>query len=92
MAAGLAGMTQVLTPERSRDLNQRGDRLREGLNGLFARRGAPLRATGLGSVMNLHAGGRSERRSKDQGSCLLRFDCARLLSRAARPDRVVAAR
>jgi glutamate-1-semialdehyde 2,1-aminomutase len=57
MAAGLAGMTQVLTPERSRELNQRGDRLREGLNGLFARRGAPLRATGLGSVMNLHAAG-----------------------------------
>jgi glutamate-1-semialdehyde 2,1-aminomutase len=57
MAAGLAGMTQVLTPERSRDLNQRGDRLREALNALFGRRGAPLRVSGLGSVMNLHAVG-----------------------------------
>lgn len=57
MAAGLAGMTQLLTPERSRDLNARGDSLREGLNALFARRGAYLRVSGLGSVMNIHAEG-----------------------------------
>jgi glutamate-1-semialdehyde 2,1-aminomutase len=54
MAAGLAGMTSVLTPERNRDLNARGDRLRESLNALFARRGAVLRVSGLGSVMNIH--------------------------------------
>jgi glutamate-1-semialdehyde 2,1-aminomutase len=54
MAAGLAGLTQVLTPARSRDLNARGDRLRDGLNALFARRGAKLAVSGLGSVMNLH--------------------------------------
>jgi glutamate-1-semialdehyde 2,1-aminomutase len=57
MAAGLTGMTQLLTPERSRDLNARGDRLREGLNALFARRRAYLHVSGLGSVMNLHAQG-----------------------------------
>jgi glutamate-1-semialdehyde 2,1-aminomutase len=57
MAAGLAGMTQVFTPERCRDLNRRGDRLRDALNALFGRRGAPLRISGLGSVMNLHAVG-----------------------------------
>ena len=57
MAAGLAGMTEVLTAERSRDLNGRGDRLRERLDALFAARRARLRVTGLGSVMNLHAAG-----------------------------------
>jgi glutamate-1-semialdehyde 2,1-aminomutase len=57
MAAGLAGMTEVLTTERSRDLNQRGDRLRARLNRLFVERGARLRVTGLGSVMNIHASG-----------------------------------
>jgi glutamate-1-semialdehyde 2,1-aminomutase len=50
-------MTQVFTPERCRDLNRRGDRLRDALNALFGRRGAPLRISGLGSVMNLHAVG-----------------------------------
>jgi glutamate-1-semialdehyde 2,1-aminomutase len=57
MAAGLAGMTKVLTPERSIELNERGDRLRGRLNALFAAAGACLRVTGLGSVMNLHAAG-----------------------------------
>jgi glutamate-1-semialdehyde 2,1-aminomutase len=58
MAAGVAGLSKVLTPERSRDLNARGDRLRDGLNELFTRHGAALRVTGLGSVMNLHAAGK----------------------------------
>jgi glutamate-1-semialdehyde 2,1-aminomutase len=57
MAAGLAGMTEVLTPNCSRDLNRRGDRLRNDLNALFARHGACLSVTGLGSVMNIHASG-----------------------------------
>lgn len=60
MAAGLAGLTEVLTPERSRDLNQRGDRLRDRLNALFNERGACLGVTGLGSVMNIHASGDPE--------------------------------
>jgi glutamate-1-semialdehyde 2,1-aminomutase len=55
MAAGLAGLTQVLTPARSLDLNTRGDRLRESLSLLFARREARLSVSGLGSVMNVHA-------------------------------------
>jgi glutamate-1-semialdehyde 2,1-aminomutase len=58
MAAGVAGLTKVLTPERSRNLNARGERLRDGLNELFTRCGAALRVTGLGSVMNLHAAGK----------------------------------
>ncbi len=65
MAAGLAGMTSVLTPERNRDLNARGDRLRESLNALFARRGAILRVSGLGSVMNVHLAEGTEPAVKD---------------------------
>ena len=55
MAAGLAAMTKVLTPERSREVNARGDRLRDGLNKLFEETQAPLYMTGLGSVMNIQA-------------------------------------
>ena len=53
MAAGLAGLTQVLTPEALAALNQRGERLRERLNGVFARHGVAMQFTGLGSVMQL---------------------------------------
>ena len=65
MAAGLAGMTEVLTPERSRDLNHRGDRLRDRLNALFKERGACLRVTGLGSMMNIHASGEAARAARE---------------------------
>jgi glutamate-1-semialdehyde 2,1-aminomutase len=54
MAAGIAGMTKVLTPEAVRALNARGDRLRGDLNAMFRRRGAKLTATGLGSIVGLH--------------------------------------
>ncbi|MFO0985915.1 MAG: aminotransferase class III-fold pyridoxal phosphate-dependent enzyme [Alphaproteobacteria bacterium] len=54
MAAGIAGMTEVLTPAAIRALNARGDRLRDGLNAMFRRRGARLTATGLGSIVGLH--------------------------------------
>jgi glutamate-1-semialdehyde 2,1-aminomutase len=65
MAAGLAGMTEVLTTERTRDLNQRGDRLRDRLNRLFMERGACLRITGLGSVMNIHAFGEAAKAARE---------------------------
>ena len=55
MAAGLAGLTEVLNPEAIEHLNQRGDALRERMNNLFVRTGAALQFTGLGSVMTLHA-------------------------------------
>lgn len=54
MAAGLAGLTQVLTPAALDALNQRGERLRERLNAVFARHAVGLQFTGLGSVMQLH--------------------------------------
>jgi len=60
MAAGIAGMTKVLTPDAIRILNARGDALRDGLNALFRRHGARLQVTGLGSIMNLHATARAD--------------------------------
>ena len=55
MAAGLAGLTQVLTPAALEALNRRGDQLRERLNTLFARHAVNLQVTGLGSLMQLQA-------------------------------------
>jgi len=54
MAAGIAGMTKVLTPEAIRALNARGEKLRHDLNAMFRRRRAKLQATGLGSIIGLH--------------------------------------
>ncbi len=55
LAAGLAGLTQVLTAERLDALNARGDALRERLNRLCAQQGVALQFTGLGSLMQLQA-------------------------------------
>ena len=65
MAAGVAGMTRVLTPRAIGALNERGTGLREALNALFRGRGARLQATGLGSIMNLHATDRPIRNPGD---------------------------
>ncbi len=52
MAAGLAGLTDVLTDEVLNSLNDRGERLRQGLNSQINH----LRwtATGVGSMISLH--------------------------------------
>ena len=65
MAAGIAGMTKVLTPEAIRALNARGDALRDALNAMFSRRGAKLTATGLGSIVGLHGTARPVRNPDD---------------------------
>jgi glutamate-1-semialdehyde 2,1-aminomutase len=51
MAAGIAGLRDVLTPEASRRINADGDRLRERLKALLAARGVPGTVTGYGSMM-----------------------------------------
>jgi glutamate-1-semialdehyde 2,1-aminomutase len=54
MAAGLAGLTKVLTPEACRRMNAFGDDLRNGMNSrLFAHEVAGV-VIGVGSVMNIH--------------------------------------
>jgi len=50
MSAGIAGLTRVLTDERLVALNQRGDRLRQRLNGVAG----PFTVTGRGSLMTYH--------------------------------------
>lgn len=52
MAAGLAGLTQVLDDARLDALNARGDRLRESLQAVMAPYG--WTATGMGSMVGLH--------------------------------------
>ena len=53
MAAGLAGLQQVLTAERLDALNARGEALRTRLNDWLAGQGVALQFTGLGSLMQL---------------------------------------
>jgi glutamate-1-semialdehyde 2,1-aminomutase len=54
MAAGVATLTEVLTPEVLAATNARGDRLRSELNSTFTRHGVSMCVTGAGSLMNLH--------------------------------------
>jgi len=65
MAAGLAGLAQVLTRERLDALNARGDALRARLNAGFAEQGVPLQVTGLGSLMQLQVIGGAIRHPDD---------------------------
>ena len=54
MAAGVATLSEVLTPEVLAATNARGDRLRSELNAAFSRHGVPMCVTGSGSLMNVH--------------------------------------
>lgn len=55
MAAGVAALRDVLTPQALIALNERGDVLRERLSVTLAGAGVPLTVVGVGSMMNLHA-------------------------------------
>lgn len=54
MAAGLAGLREVYTPQRALELNARGDRLRHRLNAVFAETGVAAQSTGVGSILGIH--------------------------------------
>ena len=54
MAAGVATLTNVLSPEVLAATNARGERLRTAVNVAFIRHGVPMSATGSGSLMNVH--------------------------------------
>jgi glutamate-1-semialdehyde 2,1-aminomutase len=54
MAAGLAGLTEVLSEAEIRRVNALGDRLRSNLNDMLARQDVPMLATGVGSLVGLH--------------------------------------
>ena len=55
MAAGMAGLTQVLSAQALDRLNSLGDALRDRLNAVCASQAPVLQFTGLGSVMQLQA-------------------------------------
>ena len=54
MAAGVATLTEVLTPDVLAATNARGERLRSTLNDVFGRHALPMCVTGSGSLMNVH--------------------------------------
>ena len=55
MAAGLAALRH-LTRERTEAMNARGDAVRQRINQAAVKRSVPLRATGMGSVLQVHVG------------------------------------
>jgi glutamate-1-semialdehyde 2,1-aminomutase len=55
MAAGLSALRR-LTRERIEAMNARGDAVRRRINQLATDRSVPLRATGMGSVLQVHVG------------------------------------
>ena len=55
MAAGYAGLTKVYPPEVAERHTARGDALREELTRTFRAVGAPFQATGVGSILAVHA-------------------------------------
>jgi glutamate-1-semialdehyde 2,1-aminomutase len=65
MTVGQAAMTEVFTPDACIALNARGDRLRNDLNELFMRYQAPMKATGLGSMIAIHPVAREIRSVED---------------------------
>jgi glutamate-1-semialdehyde 2,1-aminomutase len=65
MTAGVAGLTEVFTPEACLALNARGDRLRDRLNDLFMSYQVRLSATGIGSMMTVHPLSGALRRPED---------------------------
>jgi glutamate-1-semialdehyde 2,1-aminomutase len=54
MAAGVATLSEVLTPQVLAATNARGERLRAALNATFERHAVPMCVTGAGSLMNVH--------------------------------------
>jgi glutamate-1-semialdehyde 2,1-aminomutase len=54
MTAGLAGLTQLFTPEACLTLNAMGDGFRNRLNQAIAKRGLPMQISGIGSMNTVH--------------------------------------
>jgi glutamate-1-semialdehyde 2,1-aminomutase len=65
MAAGLAGLTKVYPPEVAERHTAAGDALREELGATFRAAGAPFQATGVGSLLAIHATAAPLRSRKD---------------------------
>lgn len=65
MAAGIAGLEAVFTPQAAERLNASGDRLRARLNAVADKHGAPLQVLGQGSMLCFHPQRAAIRRPAD---------------------------
>jgi glutamate-1-semialdehyde 2,1-aminomutase len=65
MSAGLAGLTEVFTPEACAALGARGEALRARLNDRARAHGAQMQFTGIGSMMTVHFAAGPIRRVED---------------------------
>ncbi len=54
MALGYTAMAEVFTPDAAIELNERGDRLRQELNGVCRAASVRMQFTGMGSIMTAH--------------------------------------
>lgn len=54
MAAGVAALSELLTPDVLMATHRRGERLRAGLDDVFVAAGLPMCVSGVGSLMNVH--------------------------------------
>jgi glutamate-1-semialdehyde 2,1-aminomutase len=54
MAAGVAGLSKVFTPEVADALTATGENFKARLNAIGRRRGVPVRVTGVGSILCMH--------------------------------------
>lgn len=68
MAAGVAGYGEVYTPEAAKELNDRGDRIRERLNAICQKAGVAFQFSGIGSMMTAHATSRPIKTAADIAS------------------------
>lgn len=68
MAAGVAGYGEVYTPDAAKELNDRGDRIRERLNAICRSAGVAFQFSGIGSMMTAHATSRPIRTAADIAS------------------------
>ncbi len=68
MAAGVAGYGEVYTPEAARELNGRGDKIRERLNAICRSAGVEFQFSGIGSMMTAHATTRPIKNAADLAS------------------------
>ncbi|MEQ9813719.1 MAG: aspartate aminotransferase family protein [Azospirillaceae bacterium] len=65
MAAGLAGLTEVLTPAALEALNARGERLRDGMRRAIDDLDLPMQVNGMGSMTAFHFATRAAERPED---------------------------
>ena len=68
MAAGVAGYGEVYTAEAAKELNDRGDRIRERLNAICRSAGVSFQFSGIGSMMTAHATARPIKTAVDIAS------------------------